>query len=48
MKNIVKVILGATLVAVTLSSCERDTTLLNKDTKHPSELTSGVLLSMGQ
>jgi len=48
MKNIVNVILGASLVAVTLSSCERDTTLLNNDSKRPSELTSDVLLSMGQ
>jgi hypothetical protein len=48
MKNIFKAFLGLTIAVTTLSSCERDTTLLNDDKKHPSELTSGVLLSMGQ
>ncbi|AQW90112.1 SusD/RagB family nutrient-binding outer membrane lipoprotein [Elizabethkingia anophelis] len=48
MKNIFKAFLGLTIAATALSSCERDTTLLNVDEKHPSDLTSGVLLSMGQ
>lgn len=48
MKNIYKAFLGLAIAVTTLSSCERDTTLLNVDEKHPSNLTSGVLLSMGQ
>lgn len=48
MKNIFKTFLGLAIAITTLSSCERDTTLLNNDEKHPSSLTSGVLLSMGQ
>ncbi|AQX86150.1 SusD/RagB family nutrient-binding outer membrane lipoprotein [Elizabethkingia bruuniana] len=48
MKNIFKAFLGLTIAVTTLSSCERDTTLLNNDGKHPSDLSSGVLLSMGQ
>lgn len=48
MKKIYKAFLGLAIAVTALSSCERDTTLLNNDEKHPSNLTSGVLLSMGQ